>query len=128
MRNYRGIPIDGKDFVFGWYIKLSSHHLIADETTDWDNAGEPGVIEIEGLIEVIPETVGQQIGQQDKNKKEIYQGDIMEWYNACVTKGQNPICRTVIKWNNLHSRYEGIVRTGKIIGTIHTTPKLMEGK
>ncbi len=36
---------------------------------------------INGLIEVIPESVGQFIGRCDKNKKEIYAGDIVEWEN-----------------------------------------------
>ena len=36
---------------------------------------------IDGLIEVIPKSVGQFIGRQDKNKKEVYAGDIVEWIN-----------------------------------------------
>lgn len=74
MKPYRGLTKDGK-MVYGYYIVLGSHHLIADETTDWDSAGEAGVIEIEGLIEVIPESISQQVGKQDDNGKEIYEGD-----------------------------------------------------
>jgi hypothetical protein len=35
------------------------------------------VYDITEAIEVIPETVGQQIGRLDINKKEIYSGDIV---------------------------------------------------
>ncbi len=66
--------MDNGEWAEGYYIKLGSHHLIADKTTDWDNAGEPGVIEIEGLIEVDPATVGQSTGKLDKNGVEIYGG------------------------------------------------------
>ena len=36
---------------------------------------------IDGLIEVIPKSVGQLIGRHDKSKKEIYAGDIVKWEN-----------------------------------------------
>ena len=36
---------------------------------------------INGLIEVIPGSVGQFIGRCDKNNKELYAGDIVQWEN-----------------------------------------------
>ena len=91
MKQYRGLTKDGK-WVYGYYIKLGSHHLIADETTDWDNAGELGVIEIEGLIEVIPETVGQATGRKLKSG-EIYAGDTIKYtrygFSSFVYKHSN---------------------------------------
>ncbi len=124
MKPYRAIPIGQKDFVFGWYFERGGGSYIIPIT---DKYHTPASFVLT-FVSVIPETVSQATGRKDRDKKDIYQGDIMEWYNACVTKGQNAICRTTVKWNNLHSRYEGIVRTGHIIGTIHTTPGLMEGK
>ena len=132
MKPYRAIPIDGKDFVYGWYIELGNHHLIADETTDWDNAGEPGVIEIEGLIEVIPESVGQQVPIKDIDNNWMYVGDIIGLYGG-------EFVRQII-WNEKLCCYQAPFRDGsglqlftqkslgifKVIGNKAQHPKLLE--
>ena len=78
MRPYRAIPIDGKDFVYGWHIELEDEHYIIPDTASICYGVTIGTSHydfIEGFIKVIPETVGQQIGKKDKNNKEIYEGD-----------------------------------------------------
>lgn len=131
MRPYRGIPIYGKDFVYGWYIKLGNHHLIADETTDWDNAGEVGVIEIEGLIEVIPETLGQQTGLRDKNGTKIYRGDICkvlfgEQELIYVCEWYEEIGAWVFRGNGEWLMWEDVFETCEIIGNKAQNPDLLE--
>ncbi|KKL61792.1 hypothetical protein LCGC14_2191750 [marine sediment metagenome] len=143
MRPYRAIPIDGKDFVYGWYIELGNHHLIADETTDWDNAGDPGVIEIEGLIEVNPKSIGQATGLK-AGKKEIYGGDIVKLsygipptYDTLIIEyadNETIADISVSGWWMRNTRKNGcsssLCKTYEhdieIIGTIHTHPELIK--
>lgn len=64
---FRGIAIYGKDFIFGSLIV---------------NINEAGRKEFFikqhiGKVQVREETVGQLIGQNDINKEEVYEGDIV---------------------------------------------------
>ncbi len=81
-RPFRAIPIGKKHFVYGWYFRLGpegnkSHYILQEKNACWYNPTMTSHDEesITGFIEVIPSTVGQRVGLQDKNKKEIYCGD-----------------------------------------------------
>ena len=88
MRPCRAIPIDGKDFVYGWYFERGKDaYIINNEGFLHPHIAQPPLkkgpmvlcLTEEHFIEAIPETVGQQIGIPDKNKKEIYAGDEIEY-------------------------------------------------
>ena len=68
-------------------------------------------------------TIMQFTGKKDSNSKEIYEGDIMQFYSGLVAKGENPIIRQVVKWNNKRSRYDNI--EGDVIGNIYENPELL---
>ena len=62
MRPYRGLTGDGK-WVYGWYVKsgMGIHYIYIGKE------GNP-IWDIDGCyIQVLPETVGQQVGLKDKN-------------------------------------------------------------
>lgn len=80
--------------------------------------------------EVIPETVGQFIGLNDKNGEEIFEGDILD-FNGIITEVR--FVRGVFAFlvnGNLDDELCGDCRTdlfAKVIGNIYENPDILKG-
>ena len=129
---FRGKDVDRKEWVYGGY-SLYPH-------TRFPCA--PTVYEVdEGCwhpVEVIPGTVGQYTGLNDKNGRKIFEGDIVRHYNdermpetydiGCIIFNtcECMFRRTSVGRNDSfaiakHCLYE-------VIGNIHDNPELMKGE
>ncbi len=132
MKPYRAIPIGKKEFVYGWYQRTDPStpdkvkHYIIDccGVTGTALALAHTISDFPGYHEVIPETVGQQLSFDAQNGDKIYEGDIAE--HSCGTL--YIIEQTKVGWNPFDEHCVKPHRIMRIIGTIHTTPELMEGK
>lgn len=140
---FRGKRVDNGEWVEGYLFKTKEHTYIAYAGQfDDDLFLSPKNI----FIEVVPETVGQYTGLTDKNRKNIFKGDIVrlcdenndtEW-SAIVEFGNpngeynwgwqlKPIVdphanKDILLWIEIDEF--GI--SCEVIGNIHDNPKLLE--
>ncbi len=144
MRQYRGLTKKDGKRVYGWYVKVEDKHYIISDGAELlrrtiSNYSTVFGDVIVGFVEVIPESVSQQIGRKDKTGNEIYEGDILKImtdqarYAGETDKYRQEIatsgCPCGLNTNGMISikeegqeEYESQL---EIIGTIHTHPELL---
>ena len=116
---FRGLRKDGKGWVYGFL--LSSNRIMV-----WDR----DVCMRSESFEVHPETVGQQVGKQDIEGQNIWEGDEVEFYI------RNTRYVGTIAWGSIGFWLVGEVDKLnwvehwkiKKVGTIHEHPELLEAK
>lgn len=135
---YRGKRADNGEWVYGYYVKdVRSYGLVSnpsyrEEHQIWYNKDNKQV-----CAEVIPETVGQWTGMNDKDGIKIFEGDIIECdlYNAMVKIEHRKHLiifengAFAIQWrigNDKYSNYLHETWGRKIIGNIHDNFELLD--
>jgi len=125
MRKYRGLTIDSKQWVYGWYCQIEGQHfiIVEDAIHTWQGDG----CCIMGVKEVLPETVGQYTGLKDKNGKDL------DWYAGDIIQKGEIIRPITVDWEHgmrfmlgkhILCKQDGI--NGTKIGNIHENPDLLE--
>lgn len=93
--------------------------------------------EIEGGYRFNPLNLEQFTGLHDKNGKEIYEGDIVEFKTLKMSKNlgfENELVHDVVKYSDYsewlvgNSLLSRIVNDSEVIGNIHENPELLEEK
>lgn len=127
---FRGKRIDNGEWVYGCLTRYSDHmsYIVVDVT------------ENNGTYQVLTETVGQYTGLKDKNGREIYEGDILEYNDhAYAQTGGNKndsIVRHVVEYENGLFDVGGMLLVdavinddeAEVIGNIYENPRLLEGR
>jgi len=136
---FRGQRVDGKGWVHGYYHQVTKGAFVnpiqnASVITTY-KALDNGEIILTGAFAVIPETVGQYIGKEDKNGAEIYRGSIVksDIHNPktfLIDFIDGAFCAThpKIKYYpiDIMHFYDSTGCCIEVIGDIHTNPELLE--
>lgn len=122
---FRGISIQTGKWVYGYLYTIENvEHYILEQC-------------VLGLLhtEVIPETVGQFTGLKDRNKNEIYEGDILKGcyvngHDAKIIYDHSCFCvyslrKDIISYDTFRIMSYS-VQTSIIIGNIHQNPELLK--
>ena len=133
---------NGDGWVYGSLLQMENEcGIVKKEDIDLSPAIDDGIKTIVDFaaIPVIPETVGQFTGLHDKNRKEIYEGDIVNFiYNPDFLKASfigivglnkyNHFCIFVhnipIDYSTNEFHIENAMN-GEIIGNIFDNPELI---
>lgn len=125
---FRGQDVETKKWRCGDYLHIDDDFEICDHSTVFYNR-----------YDVLPETIGQYTGLNDKNGVEIYEGDILSGSNGSVNgyvwpfKQQIKYDKRKTEFNvptwayDLEGNYCGdSTHYFEVIGNIHDTPELLK--
>lgn len=106
---FRGQRIDNNEWVYGYYRKNTFYNKLGDEPKEIYTKHFIGAFNnlelFDGIfeqVEVKPESVGQFTGILDKDKKEIYQSDILNIGSSdfgFITNDKNENLKYEVRFN-----------------------------
>ena len=120
---FRGKRLSDDEWVYGGYFNDNGSHFIPQGIGS-------------AFVEVDPKTVGQYTGFKDKNKKEMYEGDIANLASEDTEPFMRNIPLVVRRYpdgqfllvDRLGCRDFLITNIVEVIGNIHDNPELLEVK
>lgn len=134
---FRGKRVDNGAWAFGYFIEdkwgddngNTIYAILQDRVA-------PDIAELWTPVRVIPETVGQYIGLEDKNGVKIFEGDILTFVKGATRPFRvtwDGICWKMFLLDDgrrIKYAYEideiDYMRRSEIIGNIHDNPELLE--
>ena len=133
---FRGRRIDNGEWVCGFYFMtpLTDENSGALPESGWFflSGQTRHCISVGGVVYVVdPATVGQFTGPLDKNGKEVYEGDIIEYENGNAGYGrprEQEISRDIIPPIIDHDEYADMMvwwKMGEVIGNVHENKELL---
>lgn len=118
---FRGkTKLDNK-WIYGDFLQINNNTYIQPASSK-GIAGDGGFMV---MNPVYPESVGQYIGFEDEKKKEIYEGDIMKFWDSKRRK----VCMEGVYWEHGAFRVNGRKERqdwGKVIANMFDNPELKE--
>lgn len=125
---FRGKRKDNGEWVEGFYYK-AKYYSTDNKLCDYITTPYPeecGRRSDHFIID--PETRGEYTGLTDKNKKKVFEGDILyDEYNECnclVTFDEGSFC--TVEDNVCQSIWSCDMTTFEVIGNIHDNPELIK--
>lgn len=128
-------PNRDSEWVYGGFIPETKDTLpIIVESCDNDD----DTLYVYGWTTVDPKTVGQYIGQTDKNGTSVFEGDIVkikDFTHGCALNFKQPTSNWAVHWREDYARfcidYMDIFpfdfTKSEVIGNIHDNPELLGG-
>lgn len=126
-------PVISKRWAYGDRVKIGERVFIVPDDAEVDSHAH-GDDYIIGIIEVIPSSVGQSTGKEDRDKGEMYGGDrIRPWEDddriLVVVWDDEHACWGTVDWEGKRYMQLGMLdlrKVYKVIGSTTDTPELLE--
>ena len=127
---FRGKDVESGKWLYGWVFGEKAESIIELDT---QYVSEEGV-EAYYTSVVIPETVGQYTGLDDKNGVKIFEGDVVRYLNS-IESGNGVVifdtCAFLFNWIDIDEtdsllRYFQCSEELEVISNIHDNPEVTE--